>query len=239
MSQNRTRSFKRATAIKMHINHILTGKYVKDDINHYIETKFGFNISRVRILGTIVGKWMPTPNTDLTSERTPQATLIIDDGTETIRIKAWKDDIKMFEDIQIGDIVDVIGHVRKYESEIYITPEIIRKIEDPNWELVRELEIIEFLQRVKSGSNLSPAAAPSPQVNTTHSEPLSTEPYEKSIFKDKILEIIREFDEGSGVSITLLKEHAHMPEIDFQDAITELINEGTIYQPSAGKYKIL
>ncbi|MFX1295556.1 MAG: OB-fold nucleic acid binding domain-containing protein [Promethearchaeota archaeon] len=235
MNQEKIKSFKRATAIKMHINYLISGNYIKDDVNNYLETEFGIRISRARILGTIVNKWMPLKKEDKNS-RTPQATIILDDGTETIRIKAWNDDIKIFEDVKIGDIVDIIGRVRKYENEIYITPEIIRKIEDPNWELVRELEIIEYLKKIKSGSNLHSNTAESQQIPEKIVE---TSISDKSTIKDKIVELIRELDDGHGVNINQLKEHAGIPEIDFQDALTELINEGTIYQPSSGKYKIL
>ena len=235
MNQDNTKSFKRATAIKLHINHIFNGNYVKDDVNNYLETAFGIRVSRVRILGTIVNKWMPTADSD----RTPQATIIIDDGTETIRIKAWKENIKIFDDVAVGDIVDIIGHVRKYENEIYITPEIIKKIEDPNWELVRELEIIEFIEKIKLGQAFQKETPSTLQGAVQHSESIISNQADKSIFKDKIVDLIRELDEGVGVSVVLLKERANIPEIDFHDAITELINEGTIYQPSSGKYKIL
>ncbi|NVM53728.1 MAG: hypothetical protein HWN66_08495 [Candidatus Helarchaeota archaeon] len=239
MNQDRTKKYKRATAIKVHINHLISGKYVKDDVNNYLETEFGVPISRVRILSTIVGKWMPNLENEAKSERVPQASITIDDGTETIRVKAWKDDIKILEDVEIGDIVDIIGRVREYEKETYITPEIIRKIDDPNWELVRELEIIEYLERIKSTAKTETKSVRSQQLDSDSSGVLVSDQIEKSIFKDKIVELINKLDEAKGVSINKLKEHANIPEIDFQDALTELINEGTIYQPNPGKYKIL
>jgi len=38
----------------------------------------------------------------------------------------------------VGDLVLVVGRVRKYEDEIYISPEIVKKV-NPNWELVHKL----------------------------------------------------------------------------------------------------
>ncbi|MHA1131180.1 MAG: OB-fold nucleic acid binding domain-containing protein [Candidatus Helarchaeota archaeon] len=235
MNQEKTKNFKRATAIKLHINQLSGGSYVKDEVSNYLQTQIGIRVSRVRILGTIVNKWIPSSD----SERTPQATIIIDDGTATIRIKAWKDNITIFEDVEIGDIVDIIGHVRKYEEEIYITPELIKKIEDPNWELVRELEIIECIERIKSGQRFQEYSSPTSGELTKNAEITGSDKTEKSIFKDKIVELIRNLDDGVGVSVLLLKEQANIPEIDFHNAIMELINEGTIYQPNSGKYKIL
>ncbi len=234
MNQEKTKNFKRATAIKVHIDHLITGNYVKDDINNYVETEFGIRISRARILGTIVHKWIPKIETNEETNRTPQATIILDDGTDTIRITAWKEDIVILDKFEVGDIVDVIGRVRQYQKMIYIIPEIIRKVEDPNWELVRELEIIEFIEKVKSGFNDTTNVSPQ---EITESTPQKTNT--KNIFKDKIVELIKELDQGSGVSVSKIKETSNIPDIDFQDVITELINEGTIYQPRSGKYKLL
>lgn len=239
MNQDKQRKFKRATAIKVHINQLISGKYVKDDVNNYLETELGVSLSRARILGTIVGKWMPNTQNAVKSDRTPQASIIIDDGTETIRVKTWKEDIKMLDDHEMGDVVDIIGRVRQYENEIYITPEIIRKIEDPNWELVRELEIIEFMERIKSSTKFQ-ARSVKPQETGIHdSSELVADQNKKGIFKDKIVELINNLDKGNGVSSNQLKKLADIPEVDFQDVLMELINEGTIYQPNPGKYRIL
>jgi len=239
MNLDQTKSYKRATAIKMHIYHIHSGKYVKSDINSYLETIFGIQVSRVHILGTIIGKWVSSSENESTSNRTPQASITIDDSTETIRVRVWKDDIKVFEDLQVGDIVDIIGRIREYETEKYIAPEIIKKIENPNWELIHELDIIEFLSRLKSGTNLQKISAEVQQIVKMNSESLKIDQNQKSIFKDKIVELINELDKGSGVNVNQLKELAKIPDIEFQNALMELINEGAIYQPISGKYRKL
>lgn len=239
MSQEKVKKYKRAIATKVHINHLISGNYVKDELNNYIETSFGLQASRVRILGTVVRKWMPSANNETATERVPQASIIIDDCTETIRIKAWADDIKIFEEVEVGDLVDLIGHVREYEKEIYLTPEIIKKIEDPNWELVRELEIIEFIKGLNADVKIQPDSAStqhSPKSNLRTPVDLHNT---KGIFKDQIVDLIKKLDETKGVSLSELKQQGNISEIDFQDIIKELINEGIIYQPSPGKYKIL
>ncbi len=239
MSQEKIKRYKRATAIKLHINHLISGSHVKDEGNNYIETAFGLPVSRVRILGTIVGKWMPYAKNGAQTDKKPQASLTLDDCTETIRIKAWTEEIKKFEGFEIGDIVDIIGHVREYETEIYITPEIIKKIEDPNWELVRELEIIEFLDKITHQTKLQPISSITQRSDSKDLDTVNPKSKEKGFFKDQIVELINQLDESKGVSLSDLKENIKMAEDDFQDALKELINEGTIYQPSQGRYKIL
>lgn len=239
MNSESSKSFKRAIAIKLNINHILSGTYVKADSKNYLETSWGVHVSRVHILGTIVRKWVSPADGESKSDRTPQASLTVDDGTETIRLKAWKDDIKIFEDFQIGDIIDVIGHIREYENEKYIAPEIIKTIENPNWELIHELNIIESLSRVKSNKNLQKISVEAQQIPHKVSAALKIDQNQKSVFKDEIVELIRKLDEGQGVSSNQLKTNIKIPENDFQNTIMDLINEGTIYQPSPGKYRIL
>ncbi|MDD1778708.1 MAG: OB-fold nucleic acid binding domain-containing protein [Candidatus Helarchaeota archaeon] len=252
MNSEPSKSLKRAIALKLSIHHILSGTFVKADDKNYLETSWGGHVSRVHIFGTIVRKWVSSTDSESKSDRTPQASITVDDGTETIRLKAWKDDIKIFEDFQIGNIIDVIGHIREYKNEKYIAPEIIKTIENPNWELIHELNIIESLSRVKSNKNLQKISADAQQISEKaqqitpkDSEHLKSDHNQKSIFKDEIVELIRKLDvsqgtsKSQGISKNQLKTNLKIPEIDFENALTDLINEGTIYQPSPGKFKIL
>lgn len=100
------------------------------DSNHIL-----FNskkISRIYIIATVIQKFENDDNS--------YAAITIDDGSSDIRLKSWKDDTKLINNFMVGDLVLVIGRVRKYEDEIYISPEIVKKI-DPNWELVHKLTL--------------------------------------------------------------------------------------------------
>jgi len=129
----------RQVAKKLQIRTINTGKFIK--INREVEeNKFtpnyieieGNKIARVRVLATIMEKFV--------SESGDYATLTLDDTTDTIRCKIFGN-LEIIENIEKGDIVDIIGKIREYNGEIYIQPEIIVKIEDPNFEVLRKLEI--------------------------------------------------------------------------------------------------
>ena len=63
----------------------------------------------------------------------------IDDASGQIRIKIFGDDVLRFGNINQGDSIMVIGLLRNYNNELYITPEII-KIKDPRYLMVRKLE---------------------------------------------------------------------------------------------------
>ncbi len=155
MISDSTQKFKKETAYKLSISDIVRGKFIKIDNRSYVTTPFGLNINRVRILGIIMDikifkQDQNEENIDVTKK--DYAYLVIDDGTETIRIKAWGVDINQLKipDLNIGDNIDVIGKVREYNEEIFIMPEIIHMIKDPNWELLRELEKLKLIKLFKN-----------------------------------------------------------------------------------------
>ncbi|MGC9310161.1 MAG: OB-fold nucleic acid binding domain-containing protein [Candidatus Aenigmatarchaeota archaeon] len=123
----------RQVARKVNIKIIYSGDYtVQEGFNpNYIEVN-GEKISRVRVLATIIDKFM--------SEDGNYGTITLDDGTDTIRCKIFQD-LRLIEEAEKGDLVDVVGKIREYNEERYIQPEIIAKVENPNLEVLRILEI--------------------------------------------------------------------------------------------------
>ena len=129
----------RLTAFKCWISHLVNGNYIKQnrefepnyiEINSKTKTK---RISRVNLIANVVMKFE--------SENKDYKFITLDDGSASIRVKAWGLDIPLVDEINIGDIVLLIGKIRSYNNEIYLTPEIVKKI-DINWELARKLELI-------------------------------------------------------------------------------------------------
>lgn len=129
----------RQTAFKCYISHIVNGNYVKKEGEfepNYIEINSknkAKKISRVNIVANVVQKFE--------SENKDYKFIVLDDGTASIRVKAWGLDINLFDDINIADIVLLMGKVKIYNNEIYLTPEIVKKV-DINWELLRKLELL-------------------------------------------------------------------------------------------------
>jgi hypothetical protein len=184
--------------------------------------------------------------------------LRLDDGTETIRVKAWRQDVPTIAGIKVGDLIDVIGRVREYEGEIYLTPEVLARVEDPNWELVRELEILEMRrQLVRKGKRPRPkpraeleirkleveAPAVSREaesivetIEELEEEPLPQVPDE---VKKKVLLAFEKLDKGGGVSTADLAAELDMPTAEVDDALRVLIAEGDIFEPKPGRFRRL
>ncbi|RLI99743.1 MAG: hypothetical protein DRP06_02990 [Candidatus Aenigmatarchaeota archaeon] len=130
----------RQVAHKMDIKTANMGKYVQIDRTseedkytpNYVEMEDGTQISRVRILATVLDKYV--------SEDGNYASLTLDDTTDTIRCKIFKE-LDIIETIEKGDLVDLIGKIKEYNGERYIQPEIMVRIENPNFEVLRVLEL--------------------------------------------------------------------------------------------------
>lgn len=213
---------KRATAYKLHTSDLIGGKWVEKPSGRYVITGSGLEVQRTRVMGTVVDKFI-NPQSDYGS-------ITVDDGTETIRVKGWKNQNSLLNDVQIGDIVDVVGKVREYREEIYLVPELIIKVDDPTWELIRELEIMSSTPGDKPGPVKEEIGV------SDEDKPLEEE------FVDKIgqvLETIEEMDEGEGVDFETIKTKTGLKQKELDSCLIELLSDGTIYEPRPKTYRKL
>jgi RPA family protein len=243
---------KRLTAQKASIKEIINGKFIKKSgfESSYILTNLGRKLSRIRVLGIVIDKFI--------SDDERYATLTIDDASETLRCKAFVN-VKIFDGLNKGNLVDVFGKIREYQGEIYIIPEIIRQVE-PNFETLRMLElkdifrkqrerikkIRELMNQTSDVNELKILVKDYMPVEKAESileaqEILETETEEKEVqsneAKDKILKLIDEFDKGDGADYQdiLTKSNISENEVDF--AIQELLESGICFEQKPGKIK--
>lgn len=212
---------KRWIAYKVNVKDLLTGQFTQEGGILYGDHE----INRARILGSVVSKFIGPED--------KYAFIIIDDGTETIRVRSFEDTVPIIKDVQIGDIVDVIGRIKKYEDEIYIVPEIISRITDPNWEILRKIELIEQEKQI--------VKSPIEEVKTTEiKDEFEEEVIESSESpRKKIINEIISMDKGEGVDIAYLMDKIGFDRDTVEGILNELMNDGTIFEPRAGKVKIL
>ncbi|OGJ12512.1 hypothetical protein A3K82_03180 [Candidatus Pacearchaeota archaeon RBG_19FT_COMBO_34_9] len=202
--------FKRNIAYKFRIGDILIGKPITDG------EKFSFlelgdkRIIRVNLIGNIVDKY------ESAGEK-KYIFFTLDDGSGQIKIKCFGDEVNKFRNITQGQTVLVIGNLRFFNNEVYVSPEIMRE-QDIKYLLVRKLEI-----EKEKNKNFRPPAR------------------EQIIaIKDKILGIIKEAEKDNGIDmdniIMGLKEIS--PEIINQE-IKKLLEEGIVFEPRPGKVRWL
>jgi uncharacterized protein len=198
---------KRNTAYKLRIGDILKGRPFT------AEGKFLFlelgdkKISRVNILANCVDKFIQ-------DGEKKYASLTVDDASGQIRLKSFGDDIQEMQEITQGDTLQIIGNVREWNDEIYIIPEITKKV-DPRWLLVRKLEI----QEAKKD--------------------LPVEEGAKSELKDTIMQKIKEAETDGGIETEALILDLEASPDAVNSEIKRLLEEGLIYEPRPGIIRYL
>src|SRR3989344_5410043 len=127
-------TIQRNTAYKVWIAHLISGIYTKgqeqfDSGYVMINNK---RVSRVNVVGGIIEKFSGEGYMSVN----------IDDGSGILSLRAWKDDMHIFENVDIGDLVLVVGKVKSYNNIIYASPEFLRRLDNPLWLKVRKLELV-------------------------------------------------------------------------------------------------
>jgi len=245
---------KRLIAKKASIGEIETGTFVKKEgfVSSYVLTNLGRRLSRVRVLGLIVDKFI-SPD-----ER--YATITLDDSTDTIRCKAFVN-TKIFDGFGAGDSVDVFGKIREYNGEVYVIPEIIKKA-DPNLEILRILELEKLFRdqrkKIKKIKELRKQTSDLNELKTIVKKFMSLEDTEGILeaqkvlenlseekvassaeIKSKILNLIGNLDKGKGADYQEILTKSGLPENDVDFAIQELLESGICFEPIPGKIKKL
>lgn len=209
----------RQTARKVRIWDIMSGTFVKKEgfEPSFVKTSSGEEVSRARVLGTVVSVF--------TADDNNFASVTIDDGSDTIRLKVFKT-TKPLDSLNVGDVVDVVGKVREYNGEVYVIPEIAMKVEDPNFELMRRLELV---RNERSGKRAGKT------IEKGGEKSGGTDNSEKAVLKKEVLKIIGSSKDGMVYSE--LGKLVKAKEADLEWAVDELLNEGICYEPSPGKIR--
>ncbi|MEK6903235.1 MAG: OB-fold nucleic acid binding domain-containing protein [Nanoarchaeota archaeon] len=233
----------RQTAYKIWIADIIRGTYVQPQT----EGEFGHlifhdrKINRVNILAPVI-------NVDV---RENVSTITLDDGSATMQVRAFKEDAGMLQGLQVGDLVMVLGMVREYLSTIYITPYVVKKLENAAWMTVRKLELKklygEQAQAVEAQQTQPQTITQSSSLQLQEIQPIQNKqqvsetiakPNTQTNPRQKLLqEVIASGDEGINVDVLIAK--TQLPEQQAEDIITELLKEGEIYMPRPGMIKIV
>jgi DNA polymerase III alpha subunit len=205
--------FKRHIAYKLRIGDILIGKPIVNE-ERFSFLEFGDKkIVRINVLGNIVDRY----ESEGGDERRKYVFLTLDDGSGQIRLKIFGDDYEKFKHVVQGQTVVVIGVLRNWNNETYVSPEIIREM-DPRYLLVRKLEI--------------------EKDKTINAKPVEKE--QIVAIKDKILELIKNSEENNGIEVDEITQKFHeTPQTIITQEIQKLLEEGIVFEPRPGKIRWL
>jgi RPA family protein len=189
-------------------------------------------VSRVNIIANVVMKYK--------AEDGGYSTLTVDDSSSDIQIKAWKEDISLMEDIEIGETVLLIGKVREYNSQVYIVPEIIKPLDSSEWVELRKKE----LSRLYGEREVKVQETPKPEEKKEESSPQDEVKVEEVSMsgnsdRQKILNIIENLDKNEGSDLMEVIQESKLDEEAANTLIQELLKEGEIFEIKPGKLKII
>ena len=229
-------AIKRSTAYRIRLKNIVNSPYEKREGFNPSVIKFNnLEISRVNVIASIVGKY-------LTDDQNYCA-ITLDDGSETIRVKNFGAEVGIIKELNVGDIVRIIGKVKEYNEEKYIAGEI-SKVLNPNWIIVNEIELSNQKQTTTDSSTAdSINKVIETKTNSSENEEIisisSESSDSESSIKQKILQYLKNNDNGTGVIMDQIMTSLDVSSEEVKDSLYELLKVGEIYEPKKGILKIL
>jgi RPA family protein len=199
-------TFKRNIAFKFRIGELAEGKQILNGERlHHLDIN-NKQVARINIIANVVDKYMQ-------EGEKPFGSITLDDATGQIKIKAFGEDLHKLQNLNLGDTLMVIGLLRVWNNEVYITPEIIKK-KTTQYLLIRKLEREKALPKQMSSE-------------------------EKVVLKEKMLSLIKDSESIGGIEVEkIILESKESPQTINQE-IKHLLEEGMIYEPRPGKLRYL
>ncbi|MDD5178626.1 MAG: OB-fold nucleic acid binding domain-containing protein [Candidatus Nanoarchaeia archaeon] len=185
---------------KIWISNLINGTYKKqlgEFESNYVLVK-DKQVFKVNIVATVINKFQSTDG--------KYVSLTIDDNTAIIRIKAWNEDTKKIINFEIGDLVLVIAKPREYNEELYLIPSTVKKVEDPNLELMYRAEILK-----NHGKPESIIPKETPQLEEVKEEKIEKED-ETETTRRSIISLIEKKSTEEGVRVDDIILSSGLPE---------------------------
>ncbi|MCK4384113.1 MAG: hypothetical protein KAW66_12510 [Candidatus Lokiarchaeota archaeon] len=252
---NETRIYEFSPAIRCWVKHLVEGRYNAKDKSLF--TIFGA-LKRVRLVATITNKeeFVSKKRNNIDSSTEEISTNLrfeLDDGTGIISSVKWDVDSDKYREINIGDLVEILGRVGYFNEKAQISNITnIKKIIDPNYILLREAEVI---KKIKSGEiqEIPNAEESDSDIDEDsffdnlsddididqlfgESEPSKTS--KEDTIKEEIFSTIYEYSQdGNGISLEELQSRLQIPENKLRTYINDLVMESRIYPTEENIYQ--
>ena len=201
---------KRQVAYKVWISDILNSNFMKDETSAgYIKIN-EVVVSRVNLIATVVYKADQEQNL---------SSVMIDDGTGKILLKSFEN-FAAFSKVDVGDMILLVGRIREFSNEKYIMPEILKKLNDIGWMIVRKLELKDRILVEQKEEKIDDADK-NLSVNAG----------------EQIYTLIKKLDAGDGADIDEIIKNSNLN--DAESIINHLLENGDIFEIKPGRIKVL
>ena len=198
---------KRNVAYKLRIGDVLKGSPMMDEGKFLFLELGDKKVVRVNILANCVDKFIQEGEKQFGS-------LTVDDASGQLKLKVFGEDIDRVKDIMQGDTLQIIGNMREWNGEIYMIPEVVKKV-DARWLLVRKLEIQDARKDIA--------------VETKGDNSL----------KNQILDKIKASESEGGIDRDALVMDIEAGPEAIEVEMKSLLEEGLIYEPRPGRLRYL
>lgn len=211
--QEQSKVQKRQTAYKLCVADILKGELIKDEFSATRVNLNGYEALRVNVIATMVFKSIQGQGF---------AGAIIDDGTGRISLRAFEN-ADIFQNTEVGDAALIIGKIREFNGEKYLVPEILKKIENPEWVKLRNMELRRSA-KTETKNQGSQAVPPSSDV----------------VLDVDVYSLIRKLDSGDGVTVDdVMRSCSNKSQNYVEATISRLLENGDIFEVKPGRLKVL
>ncbi len=208
---------KRRTAYKFWISDLLNAELtVREDNVRFFKIR-DKEVVRINLIAVVISKYE--------NAVANYASLMLDDSSGKIMVKAWDDDVRLITDVNVGDSVLIIARLYRQNSAIFLRPEIIRKT-DITWLKARDEELKSIYKEPLAVENF----------NTVDVDAKKVEP--SFVVREKVVNVIGQAKDEA-VSVQEIIDATRLNEEDVEKVIEELLREGEIYSPRAGFVKIV
>ena len=198
---------KRNIAYKLRIGDILKGVPMMNEGKFLFLELGDKKVVRVNILANCVDKFVQEGERQF-------ASLTVDDASGQLKLKAFGEDIGPLKEVMQGDTLQVVGNMREWNGELYMIPEIIKKV-DTRWLLVRKLEIQNSRKDMQTAEGGD------------------------SGLKNDVMIKIKDAESDGGIDIDALVMNIEASPDAINIEIKKLLEEGLIYEPRPGRLRYL
>ena len=183
----------------------------------------GLKFDRARVLATVISK----------EQQGAFSLLVLDDCTDTISAKCIEPCI-----LAVGDLADFFALVKENEGDKYLLVEFARKVADPNFEILRRLELASICMSAGPKKSIEPAPVPVSPSPAAKPQPAAPVPSLERELKKVLIGLIDGSDSGMPYE-SILTANLGFNEQQIENAVKDLLNRGEIYEPKIGIYKRL
>jgi RPA family protein len=198
---------KRNVAYRLRIGDILKGSPMISEGKFLFLELGGRNVVRVNLIANCIDKFVQEGERQFGS-------LTVDDASGQLKLKVFGDDVSKVVDVMQGDTLQVIGNMREWNGEVYMIPEVCKKV-DSRWLLVRKLEI----EKMRKDMPIEDDGV--------------------SELKNKILDRIKEAESEGGVDREVLVVDIEANPEGIEIEVKKLLEEGLVYEPRPGRLRYL